>query len=178
MLFYLTSMRFSQSTHLLMYWSLETLMFIIRTSKRILMEDLCYNFSISNDPTQINFPTQINNCYYHSPALLDYFFLLNLFFALQYLSLCWKILVMYFSQFPLGFPEMQNKMRHFTVQHMTTHIHIWLFSCRLGWSPWSFERCFKLGAFATAVEFFVWVQVGINVDITHLKYVVKSHLPP
>ena len=36
--------------------------------------ELCYNFSISNDFTQIvNFPTQIPDCDSHSPALLDLF---------------------------------------------------------------------------------------------------------
>ena len=35
---------------------------------------LCYNFSISNDLTQIvNFPSRIPNCDSHSPALLDLF---------------------------------------------------------------------------------------------------------
>ena len=33
---------------------------------------LCYNFSISNDLTQmVNFPTRIPDCDSHSPALLD-----------------------------------------------------------------------------------------------------------
>ena len=37
-------------------------------------DELCYNFSISNDLTQIvNFPTQIPDCDFHSPALLDSF---------------------------------------------------------------------------------------------------------
>ena len=46
--------------------------------------ELCYNFSISNDLTQIvNFPTQIPDCDSHSPALLDLFFLLTLVFLLQ-----------------------------------------------------------------------------------------------
>ena len=36
--------------------------------------ELCYNFSISSDFTQIvNFPTQIPDCDSHSPALLDLF---------------------------------------------------------------------------------------------------------
>ena len=118
MLFHLTLMVFSQLTHLLMYWSLETLTFIIRTVKPILVE-LCYNVSISNDPTQINSPTRIHHCYYHSPARLDYLFLLNLIFALQYLSLCWKIQIMFFSQFPSNFLQTQNKMAHFIVQFMT-----------------------------------------------------------
>ena len=36
--------------------------------------DLCYNFSISNDLTQMaNFPTRIPECDSHNPALLDFF---------------------------------------------------------------------------------------------------------
>ena len=98
MLFHLTLMMFSQSTDLLMYWSLETLTFIIRTVKPVLVE-LYYNASISNDHTQINSPTRIHNCYYHSSAHLDYFFPLNLIFALQWLFLCLKIQIMFFLSF-------------------------------------------------------------------------------
>ena len=58
--------------------SLETLTSIIRTGLPILVEliDLvnCYNFSISNDLTQmVNFPTRIPGCDAHSPAFLDFF---------------------------------------------------------------------------------------------------------
>ena len=36
--------------------------------------ELCYNFSISNDLTQmVNFPIRIPDCDTHSPALLDLF---------------------------------------------------------------------------------------------------------
>ena len=36
--------------------------------------ELCYNFSISSDLTQmVNFPTRIPDCDCHSPALLDLF---------------------------------------------------------------------------------------------------------
>ena len=118
MLFHLTLMMFSQLTHLLMYWSLEILTFIIRTVKPILVEELCYNVCISNDPTQVNSPTRIHNCYCHNPAHLDYLFPLNLIFVLQYLSLCWKIQIIFFSQFPLDFLQTQNKMAHFIVQFM------------------------------------------------------------
>ena len=63
-------------------------MAIIRTGLPILVErsisstrigkpvlgELCYNFSISNDLTQmVNFPSRIPNCDSHSPALLDLF---------------------------------------------------------------------------------------------------------
>ena len=44
--------------------------------------ELCYNFSISDNLTQmVNFPTQIPDCDFQSPALLDYFFLLKLVFV-------------------------------------------------------------------------------------------------
>ena len=59
-----------------MFLSLETLKSIIRTSLPILVEliDLGYNFSSSNDLTQmVNFPTRIPDCDSHSPALLDLF---------------------------------------------------------------------------------------------------------
>ena len=78
-LFHLTQMRFCRSTHLLMFLSLETS--IIRTGLPILVElivlvNSVYNFSISNDLTQIvNFPSRIpDDCDSHSPALLDFFF--------------------------------------------------------------------------------------------------------
>ena len=65
--------------------------------------ELCYNFSISNDLTQIvNFPTWIPDCDFHIPALLD-LFLLMLVFVLQWLSLLWEILIMLLSQFPVTF---------------------------------------------------------------------------
>ena len=74
--------------------------------------ELCYNCSISNDLTQIvNFPTRIPDCDSHSPALLDYFFLLMLVFVLQWLSLHWEILIMLLFQFPLTFQKTKNYSR-------------------------------------------------------------------
>ena len=69
-------MRFSRSTHLLMFLSLETLTSIIRTGLPILVEliDLVNSVIISNDLTQmVNFPTRIPDCDSHNPALLDLF---------------------------------------------------------------------------------------------------------
>ena len=71
-------MRFSQSTHLPMCLSLEILTPIIRTGSHILVQliDLvnCYNFSISNNVTQmVNFPTRIPDCDSHSPVLSHLF---------------------------------------------------------------------------------------------------------
>ena len=69
-------MKFSQSTYLEMFLSLQTLTSIIRTSLPILVEliDLVNSVIISNDLTQmVNFPTRIPDCYSHSPALLNLF---------------------------------------------------------------------------------------------------------
>ena len=67
-------MRFSQSTHLLMFFSSKTLTSIIRTGLPILVEliHLANSVIIANDLTQlVNFPTQILDCDSHSPTLLD-----------------------------------------------------------------------------------------------------------
>ena len=65
-------MRFSRSTHLLMYLPLETLTSITRTGLPILVELI--NLVIWNDLTQmVNFPTPIPDCDSHCPALLDLF---------------------------------------------------------------------------------------------------------
>ena len=62
-----------------MFLSLKTLTSIIKADLPILVEliDLvnsCYNFSVSNDLTQMaNFPTQIPDSDSHSPAFLDLF---------------------------------------------------------------------------------------------------------
>ena len=66
--------------------------------------ELCYNFSVSNNYTQIGgFPTQIPDWHSHSHALLDLFFLLTLVYVLQWLSLHREILTM-LSQFSLTSP--------------------------------------------------------------------------
>ena len=51
-------------------------------------------------------------CESHSPALLNYSFLLMLVLVLQWLSLHWEILIMFLSQFPLTFQQPQNGMFH------------------------------------------------------------------
>ena len=72
-------MRFSRSTHLLMCLSLGTFCvhhkdWLTYSGGTDRLGELCYNFSISNDLTQIvNFPTRIPHCDCHSPALLNLF---------------------------------------------------------------------------------------------------------
>ena len=82
--------------------------------------ELCYNFSISNDLTEIvNFSTPIPDC--DSPVLVFwiYLFLLMLELVPQWLSLHWEILIM-LSQFPLTFHHIHNRVPCFIA--LLTHI--------------------------------------------------------
>ena len=76
--------------------------------------ELCYNFSISNDLTQmVNFPIQIPDYDSYSPALLDLFIYAVYKYVLQRLSLHWEILIMLLTQFPLTFHQIHSGMSHF-----------------------------------------------------------------
>ena len=140
--------------------------------------ELCYNFSISNDLTQIvNFPTRIPDCDSHSPALLDLFLSSDA-------SICSTV----------AFPPLENS-DHVVVsvsidflrnskQDTLFHRVAYDYSCA-DWDglrdhlrdiPW--EDIFKLSASAAASEFCEWVQVGIDVYIPHRKYHVKPHSSP
>ena len=140
--------------------------------------ELCYNFSISNDLTQIvNFPTRIPDCDCHSPALLDLFLSSDA-------SICST----------MAFPPLGNS-DHVVVsvsidfpinskQDSPFHRVAYDYS-RADWDglcdhlrdvPW--ENIFKLGASTAASEFCEWVQVGIDVYIPHRKYQVKPHSSP
>ena len=71
-------MRFSRSTHPLMFvfgdFNVHHKDCLTYSGGTDRAGELCYNFSISNDLTQIvNFPTRIPDCDSHSPALLDLF---------------------------------------------------------------------------------------------------------
>ena len=140
--------------------------------------ELCYNFSISNDLTQIvNFPTQIPDCDSHSPALLDLFISSDA-------NIC---SIMAFP--PLGnsdhfvvsvsidFPINSNQDAPFHhVAYDYSHADWDGYCDHLKDVPW--EDIFKLSASAAAREFFDWVQVGIDVYVPHRKYQVKPHSSP
>ena len=131
-------MRFSQSTHLLMCLSLETLMPIIRTGLPILMVLIylvnSYNVSVSNNLTQmINFPTRIPDWFSQSCSFvslssdaryLSYNGVLSIGkFWLHYcLNFHWLSII-----FTMGCP-------------ISLHC-LWLFLCWLGQSLLSYERC-------------------------------------
>ena len=140
--------------------------------------ELCYNFSISNDLTQmVDFPTRIPDSDSHSPAFLDLFLSCNA-------SICST----------MAFPPLGNS-DHIVVsvsidfptnsqQDAPFHRITYDYS-RADWDglrdqlkdvPW--EDIFKLGASAAASEFCEWIQVGIDVYIPHRKYQVNSHSSP
>ena len=140
--------------------------------------ELCYNFSISNNLTQmVNFPTRIPDYDSHSPDLLDLFLSSDA-------SICST----------MAFPPLGNS-DHVVVsvsidfptnsqQDVPFHRRAYDYS-RADWNglrdhlrdaPW--EDIFKLGASAAASEFSQWVQVGIDVYIPHRNYKVKLHSSP
>ena len=142
--------------------------------------ELCYNFSISNDLTQmVNFPTRmIPHCDSHSPALLDLFRSSD--------ASIWST---------VAFPPLGNSSDHVIVsvsiefpinskQNAPFHRIAYEYS-RAEWDGLcnhlrdvTWEDIFKLSASAAASELCEWVQVGIDVYIPHRKYQVKPHSSP
>ena len=132
--------------------------------------ELCYNFSISNDLTQmVNFPTRTPDCDSHSPALLDLFISSDA-------SICST----------MAFPPLGNS-DHVIVsvsmdfptnsQQDAPFYRIAYNYSRADWDglhdhltdvPW--DDIFRLGASGAASEFCEWVQAGIDVYIPHTKY--------
>ena len=140
--------------------------------------EISYDFSISNDLTQIvNFPTRIPDCDSHSPALLDLFISSDASIcstmALPPLGNSDHVIVSVSIDFPIK--SKQDAPFHRVVHDYSRddcdglHDH-------LRDVPW--EYIFNLGASAAANEFCEWVQVGTDVYIPHSKYQVKPHSPP
>ena len=140
--------------------------------------ELCYNFSISNDLTQIvNFPTLIPDCDSDSPALLDLFLSSDASIcstmALPPLGNSDHVVVSVSIDFPIN-----------SKQDTSFHRVAYDYSCA-DWDgiydhlrdvPW--QDIFKLSNSAAASEFCEWVLVGIDVYILHRKYQVKPHSSP
>ena len=139
--------------------------------------ELCYNFSISNNLTQIvNFPIRIPVTS-RSPALLDLFISSDA-------SIC---STMVFP--PLG--NSDHVVVSVSIDFPITSKQDTPFHClaydysradcdglrdHLRGVPW--QDIFKLSASAAASEFCEWVQFGIDVYIPHRKYQVKPHSSP
>ena len=167
-------MRFSPSTHLLMFLSLQTLTSIIRTGLPILVEliDLVnsYNFSISNDPTQmVHFPSGIPDCDSHSPALLEFFLSsdASICSAMAFSSLgnSYHFVVSVSIKFP---SNSQWDAPFYRIAYDYSCADWDGFHDHLRDVPW--EDIFNLSASAAVSEFCEWVQVGIDVYIPHRKY--------
>ena len=140
--------------------------------------ELCYNFSISNELTQIvNFPTRIPDCDSHSPALLDLFISsdTSIFSTMAFppLGNSDHVVVSVSIHFPIN-------SKQDTLFHRMTYEY-----SRADWNglrdhlrdiPW--EDIFKLSASAAASEFCEWVQVGTDLYIPHRKYQVKPQSSP
>ena len=128
--------------------------------------ELCYNFSVSNDVTQIvNFPTRIPDCDCHSPALLDLFISSDASIcstmAFPLLGNSDHIVVSVSTDFPIN-----------SKQDSRFHRMTYDYSCA-DWDglrdhlrdvPW--EDIFKLSASVAASEFCEWVQFGIDAYIS------------
>ena len=136
---------------------------------------LCYNFSISNDLTQmINFPTRIPDCDSHSPALLELFLSSDASICStmafpplgnsDHVVVSVSIDVPTNSQQDAPFHRIAYDYSHADWDGLRDHLRD---------VPW--EDIFKLGASAAAGEFSQWVQVGIDVYIPHRKCQVKPH---
>ena len=139
--------------------------------------ELCYNFSIPNDLTEIvNFPTWIPDCESCSPALLDLFILSDASIcstmALLQLGNSNHVVVSVSIDFPINseqdnlFHCMAYDYSHADWDGLCDHLR-----------DVSWQDIFKLSASA-ASEFWKWFQIGIDVYIPHHKYQVKPLLSP
>ena len=140
--------------------------------------ELCYNFSISNDLTQMfNFPTCSRNSDSHSPAVSD-------FFISSDACVCSA----------MAFPHLENSdhgilsisIDFFSNSHWDAlFYHLAYDYSHADWDslhdylrdvPW--EEVFKLSASGAGSKFCEWVQTGADVYIPHPKYQVKPHSSP
>ena len=135
--------------------------------------ELCYNFSISNDLTQmVNFPTWIPECDSHSPALLDLFLPSDASIcsakAFPPLGNSDHIVVSVFIDFPIN-SKQDTLFHHVAYDYSPAD---WdALPDNLRDVPW--EDIFNLSASGAASECCVWVQIEIDVYIPHGKYQVK-----
>ena len=142
--------------------------------------ELCYNFSISNNITQmVNFPTRVPNCDSHIPALLDLFLSSDASIcstkAFPVLGNFGHVVVSVSVDFPSY--SQQDALFH-CIAYDYSHAD-WDGLCdHLRDVPWGDGDIFKLSVSAAASEFCEWVQIGIDVYIPHRKYQVKPHSSP
>ena len=129
--------------------------------------ELCYNFSVSNDLTQmVNFPTRIPDCDSLSPALLDLFLSsdASICSAMDFLPLgnSDHVVVSVSIDFPTN-SQQDAPFHHIAYDYSCAD---WDGLCD-HWRDVPWEDIFKLRASAAASEFCEWVQVKIDVYIPH-----------
>ena len=128
-LLHLIQMRFSWSTHLQMYLSLEILTSIISTGLPIpeltdLVNSVIILLSQVNLLKWLIFLLQSQTVILTAMLFWIYLFLLMLVFVLQWLSLHWEILIMLLFHFPLTFHHIHNVTPHFITLLMTILVPI------------------------------------------------------
>ena len=138
--------------------------------------ELCYNFSITNNLTQmVNFATLIPDCDSHSPTLLDLFISSDA-------SICSTKAFL-----PLGNSDhvvvsvsIDSNMQQDALFHRIAHdySHADWDGLRDHLRDVQWEDIFKLSISAGVSEFCEWDQVGIDVYISHQKYQVNPHSSP
>ena len=140
--------------------------------------ELCYNFSISNDLTQmVNFPGKIPDCDSYSPAPLD-------FFLSSDSSICSTMAFPPLGNSDHGPVSVSIAFPSYSQRDSPFHRIAYNYSCadwdglcdHLREVPW--EDIFKLSASAASSEFCEWGQVATDVYIPHQKYQVKPHSSP
>ena len=167
-------MRFSRSTQLLMFLSLETLTSMIRTGLPILVELIDLVNSVIIFLSQMTLISWLTFLLKSQTVILRvllfwiYLFLLTLIFVLQWLSLhlgnsdhvivSVSINFLSNSQRDAPFHRMAYDYSRADRDGLRDHLRN---------VPW--ENIFKLAASAAASEFCEWVQVGFDVYIPHRK---------
>ena len=122
----------------------------------------------------INFPIRIPGCDSHSPALLDFFLSseYNIYSTIAFppLGNSDHVVVSVFFDVP---PNSQRDVPFHRIAYDYSSADWDSLHDHLRDVPW--EDIFNLSAFVAASEFSEWVQVGIDVYISHYKYQVKPH---
>ena len=128
--------------------------------------EFCYNFSVSNDLTQmINFPTRSLSLILTVLLFWIYLFLLMLVFVLQWLSHRWEILIMLLTQFPLTFPQIHKGMPHFIAYLMAILVLIRMVSVII-WEMFC-KRIFSNFAFLLPLVNFV---TGFRLELMYISF--------
>ena len=125
----------------------------------------------------VNFPTGISGCDCHSPSLLDLFISSDA-------SICSSMALPPLGNYDHVVVSVSIDFSIKSKQDAPFHSEAYDYSCADWDGPCdhlrdvAWEDIFKVSASAAASEFCEWVQVGIDVYISHRKCQVKPHSSP